>query len=248
MNSNNPLHRELFTGLESVVKEQLRLMMSDVSQVDILDMDWMQAFMRECCLWLAQLVCASWVLSVETIAKKMALICPKCGKPRKCKTRPHDKMSVRLLGCDFEVPKLYFECGHAGCDAPGISITKVLTGLRNGSVSAELELAAAYAASQHSYADASQELEVHHGQRIERTTVRRMALHVEAEAKAFLQQQRDEATSALTYRKHGVRSLILQADGGSVRTGKLVTLRQDDAQDRETLPQTQDVKPRNCHH
>jgi hypothetical protein len=49
-----------------------------------------------------------------------------------------------------------------------------------------------------------------------------MALHVEAEAKLFLEQQRSAATSALACRKHGVRSLIMQADGGSVRTGKLV--------------------------
>jgi hypothetical protein len=86
----------------------------------------------------------------------------------------------------------------------------------------QLELSAAYTASQHSYDEASRELEVHHGQTIERTTVRRMALHIEAEAKVFLEQQRKDATSALACRAHGVERLIVQADGGSVRTGELV--------------------------
>lgn len=238
MDYKTPLQQELFTGLESIVKQQLRLMMSRVSLMHILDKNWLQAFVRQCCLWLAQLVCACWVASVEDIARKMALPCPKCAKPRKCKTRPNAKMTVRLLGCDVEVPKLYFECGQTDCNAPGISITKVLTGLHSGSASAELELAAAYTASQHSYAEASQELEIHHGQSIERTTVRRMALHVEAEAKLFLEQQRSAATSSLACRKHGVRRLIMQADGGSVRTGELVKCEPGDPHYGKKTPKT----------
>jgi len=238
MSDKNPLEQELFAGLEPTVKQQLRQMLPTVSLVQMLDVNWVQSFVRESCLWLAQLVCACWVASVEDIAKQVALACPKCGKTRKCKTRPNAKMTVRLLGCDIEVPKLYFECGHAGCDASGVSMTKVLTGLRSGSASAELELAAAYTASQHSYAEASQELEVHHGQRIERTTVRRMALNVEAEAKLFLEQQREQATSALANRKHGVRSLIVQADGGSVRTGQLVDCEPGDPRFGKTTPKT----------
>lgn len=232
------LQEELFAGLEPIVKQQLRLMMSGVSILQVLDKNWVQAFVRQCGLWFAQLVCECWVACVEDIAKQMALHCPKCGEPRKCKTRPNAKMTVRLLGYEFEVPKLYFECGRSDCDAPGISVTKVLTGLRSGTASAELELAAAYTASQHSYAEASQEIEVHHGQSIERTTVRRMALHVEAEAKVYLQQQRGEATSALASRKHGVRSLIMQADGGSVRTGELTACEPGDPRFGKTTPKT----------
>ena len=238
MKPQNPLEQECFTGLEPIVKQQLRLMMSRVSLMHILDKNWLQAFVRQCFLWLAQLVCACWLAAIEDIAKKMALPCPKCGKPRKCKTRPSAKMTVRLLGCDVEVPKLYFECGQTDCDAPGISITKVLTGLRDGSASAELELAAAYTASQHSYAEASRELEVHHGQSIERTTVRRMALHVEAKAKTFLEQQRSEATSSLASPKYGVRSLIVQSDGGSVRTGELVDCEPGDWRFGKVTPKT----------
>lgn len=242
MKHKNPLEQELFTSLEPIVKEQLRQMLSTVSLVQMLDVNWLQSFVRQCCLWLAQLVCARWVLSIEGLARDMAICCPKCGKTRKCKTRPEAKMTVRLLGCDVEVPKLYFECGQTHCDAPGVSITKVLTGLRSGSASAELELAAAYTASQHSYAEASQELEIHHGQRLERTTVRRMALDVEAEAKLFLEQQRDEATSTLASRKHGVRSLLMQADGGSVRTGQLVDCEPGDPGFGKTTAKTR--KPR----
>jgi hypothetical protein len=65
-----------------------------------------------------------------------------------------------------------------------------------------------------------------------------MALHVEAEAKVFLQQQRDEANFSLASRKHGVRSLIVQADGGSVRTGKLVDCEPGDQRFGKTTPKT----------
>lgn len=238
MKNENPLEQELFAGLEPIVKHSLQVMMSSVPMVQTLDINWLQAFLRQCSVWLSQLVCGCWLARAEEIAKHMALSCPTCGKPRKLKSRPNAKMTLRLLGCEFEMPKLYFECGRADCDAPGISITKVLTGLRSGSVSADLELAAAYAASQHSYGEASQELEVHHGQRIERTSVRRMALHVESEAKIFLQQQRDEATSALANNNHGVRRLIMQADGGSVRTGELVDCEPGDRRFGKTTPKT----------
>lgn len=238
VNCIEPLDQKFFAGLGPVVKPLLQQMMSQVLVVQVLDINWLQSVVRQVCLWLVELVCACWVERVESVCKQMALRCPKCGSPRKCKSRPNAKMNVKLLGCEIEVPKLYFECGHADCDALGVSITKVLTGLRDGSASAELELSAAYTASQHSYAEASRELEVHHGQTIERTTVRRMALHVEAEAKVFLEQQRKDATSALECREHGVERLMVQADGGSVRTGELVNCEPGDRGFGKTTPKT----------
>jgi hypothetical protein len=101
----------------------------------------------------------------------------------------------------------------------------VLTGLRNGDASAEFELRAAFLASQHSYGKASRDLEVHYEQTLERTSLRRMALKVEAHAMVFAEQGRREALErvAAERRTQGPTRLMLQGDGGhDVRTGRLV--------------------------
>lgn len=79
-------------------------------------------------------------------------------------------MTVSVLGLRVSVPKLYLECD---CGEVGVSITRLLTGLSSGAKSAELELMAAYCGAEHSYGKASRDLEVHHGQPVERTAVRR---------------------------------------------------------------------------
>jgi len=138
-------------------------------------------------------------------------------------------MKVWMLGLELKVPKLYMECSH--CDAPGVSITKVLTGLQSGDATMELKLLAAYAASEHSYGKASRDIEVHHGQRIERTGLRRMALEVENLAMEFAEAERVEVLARLEEeaRTEGVQQLMVQADGGSVRTGTLVPCEPGDA-------------------
>jgi hypothetical protein len=120
------------------------------------------------------------------------------------------------------VPKLYLECAH--CCAPGVSITKLLTGLRSGDTSAELRLSAAYLASEHSYGKASRDLGVHYGQAVERTLVRRMALDVEQQAMLLAEDERRQALvqARREVQPKGVERLMLQGDGGSVRTGTLV--------------------------
>jgi len=137
-------------------------------------------------------------------------------------------MKVRVLGIDIAVPKLYLECGH--CQAPGLSVTKVLTGLSNGDASTELKLMVAYSAAEHSYGKASRDHQAHHGQDVERTTVRRIALEVEALAMAFAEQQRVEATERVSAEAKtiGVEQLMMQGDGGSVRTGELVPCEEGD--------------------
>lgn len=87
----------------------------------------------------------------------------------------------------------------------------------------ELKLKAAYSSSQHSYQKASRDLEVHHGQTVERTKVRRLTLEVEREALEFAERSRVEGLRRVGQerRTHGPPVLILEADGGKVRTGAL---------------------------
>jgi hypothetical protein len=163
----------------------------------------------------------AWVQQLEERARQVAGTCPRCGRPRRYKRRADVPMRIALLGATVAVPKPYLECGH--CGAPGVSILRLLTGLGDGAASGELELAAAYCASQHSYGKAAQDLAVHHGQTVERTAVRRMSLAVEVFATTWVEAQRREALARVSgeARVAGVAQLMLQGDGGTVRTGRL---------------------------
>ena len=147
-------------------------------------------------------------------------------------------MQINVLGLQFSVPKLYLECGH--CDAPGVSITRLLTGLHHNDASLELRLVAAFSAAEHSYGRASRDLRVHHGQEVERTAVRRMALAVEEQAKTYAEQQRAADLDRVSgeARLSGVERLMFQGDGGSVRTGKLVPCKPGDAGYGKLTPKT----------
>ena len=104
----------------------------------------------------------------------------------------------------------------------------------------ELKLVAAYSAAEHSYGKASGDIEAHHQQALERTAVRRMALQVEQHAKDFAERQRQVALSSLKgeARKQGVEQLMMQGDGGSVRTGTLVPCEPGDEGYGKLTPKT----------
>jgi hypothetical protein len=89
-----------------------------------------------------------WSVVLERVGKELALTCPCCGRRRKCKRRRGALMELKVLGLEIAVPKLYLECAH--CAAPGLSVTKVLTGLSSGEASVELKLMAAYSAAKDS--------------------------------------------------------------------------------------------------
>jgi hypothetical protein len=190
--------------------------------VHVVSVDWVEAVVRNVVQSLGQGMLEAWTKALESVALEVGSLCPACGQPRKCKRRSRHPMMVRLLGFCIDVPKLYLECGH--CSAPGVSITKLLTGLRSGDASGELRLSAAYLAAEHSYGKASRDLGVHHGQAIERTQVRRLALEVEQEAMVFAEDERRQALAVAggETQPEGVELLMLQGDGGSVRTGTLV--------------------------
>ncbi len=147
--------------------------------------------------------------------------CPCCGHRRKLKWRASQPLRVEVLGFTLELPKPYLECGH--CEAPGVSVVTLLTGLSSGEASVQLKLAAAYCASAKSYGDSRRDIAVHYGQELERTKVRRMALEVEQEAMAFAEAERARQLMRLggEARTVGVPLILTEADGGKVRSGKL---------------------------
>jgi len=199
--------------------------LSNVSLLDLASLDWLQRFVLALLKAVCEAVVEEWKDVLMSAAEELSRQCPRCGKRRKWKWRRKQTMKLSVLGLDFELPKPYVECGH--CDAPGVSMVKLLTGLRSGDSSTELELLAARRGAQDTYGKSAREMEAHHGQSIERTKLRRMALKVEQEAMAFAEDRRArfEQAPVLT---GGADKLLIEADGGSTRTGRLVPCEAED--------------------
>ena len=193
--------------------------------LDLASLDWLQGFLLVLVKAVCEAVVEVWKEVLVSTAEELARQCPRCGQRRKWKWRRKQCMKVSVLGLDFELPKPYVECGH--CDAPGVSVVKLLTGLRSGDSSAELELLAGHCASQASYRKAARNLKAHHGQEVERTKVRRMALKVEGEVVVFVEEQRREA-EARGEAARGPERLLEQADGGMIRSGILEPCQEGD--------------------
>jgi hypothetical protein len=160
---------------------------------------------------------------------ELLLDCPRCGARRKRKWRGSHPLHVEVLGFGLELPKLYLECEHCG-SAGSVSVIKVLTGLASGEASAQLKLAVAHFASQHSYGKARRDLEVHYGQSLERTKLRRLTLEVEKEAMSFAEAERVAQLHRLAAeaRTSGVPLILVEADGGKVRSGTLTPCKPED--------------------
>jgi hypothetical protein len=229
---------QLTAKLRQIVNEEVQTLLRQVNLAELASADWMEQLARSIGGALSEATYEAWTTVLETAARNLGLTCPGCGRPRKCKRRPTDPMEVRFLGIEVVVPKLYLECGH--CEAPGLSVTKVLTGLDSGDASMELKLMVAYSAAEHSYGKASRDHRVHHGQEVERTAVRRMALEVEGLAMQFAEQQRAEAEQRVAgeAKTIGVTQLMMQGDGGSVRTGELVPCEAGDEGHGKKTPKT----------
>jgi hypothetical protein len=219
---------ELVTRLAAFVHSVVTPELQERSLRELCSLDAIEAVARALSRCVLEQVLEAWKKILERAALEVGRTCPGCGHERKCKTRPEHPMRLKLLGLELTVPKLYLECDQ--CEAPGVSITRLLTGLSSGDTSAELELAAAYCAAQHSYGKASRDLEVHYGRPVERTAVRRMALEVEHQALVFAQRQRKEALERISGERKtvGLAQLMLQGDGGTVRTGVLLPCERGD--------------------
>lgn len=162
-----------------------------------------------------------WKQRLLIVCEEMGRTCPGCGKQRRAHWRKNQPMRIDVLGMQIELPKLYLECEH--CEAPGVSIVKLLTGLASGDASEQQKLAAAYSAAEHSYRESSRELEAHTGRTLERTKVRRLALDIEHSAMTYAEDSRIESLARLEQegRVEGLSEILFEADGGKVRTGIL---------------------------
>jgi hypothetical protein len=221
------IETESIARIVDAVKDHARHHFRRLPAPDLVELDGVEAFARELVRQISQSVFEAWTGALEELALSIGRTCPRCSCARKVKRRPGAPMEVCVLGLKVRVPKLYLEC--ASCKV-GVSITRLLTDLSSGEASSELELMAGYRGSQDSYGKASCALEVHHGQPMERTAVRRMALTVESSAVEFAEAQRREMLKQAgeERRREGKVRLMATGDGGTVRTGRLVKCERGD--------------------
>jgi hypothetical protein len=212
---------QLIDDLLPVVKKHVQSFLAGQSVFDVASLTSIQEVAQAGAMAMSQCIFAVWKEQLVRAAEALGSTCPGCGKPRRHRWRSKEPMKLSVLGFEVELPKLYLECNR--CDAPGISIIRALTGLQSGDASEQQKLACAYCAADHSYGSASRDMETHYGQPIERTKVRRMALEIEQSAMAFAEQSRAEALSAIGQEGavEGPAILMLEGDGGKVRTGTL---------------------------
>ena len=220
---------DLITALESCVKEKLLSHLATRPLVEVASLDTIQRVLIALASVLTRALVDAWADVLARLSHSIAGTCPQCGRPRVCRSRSREPLRLQILGQDIELPKLYLACEH--CDAPSVSITRLLTGLSSGDASVELKLVAAYCAAEKSYRAARMDLEVHHGQSVERAKLRRMALEVEKEAIRFAETARKEALARLETerRTQGPERLVVEGDGGTTRTGVLVPCAEGDA-------------------
>ena len=220
---------EWVSRLRDLVADKVRELLRGRPLAELASLDRTEELIRSLMTTLTVASFDVWAGELELAAVTVARACPGCGADRKCKRRKGAPMEIRALGVTVALPKPYLEC--ARCDAPGVSISALLTGLSDGSTSAELELRAGYSASQHSYGKAKRDLAAHYGETLERTKLRRVSLEVEAHAVDFAERARAEALRRIGEERRtvGVATLMLQGDGGIVRTGKLAPCEKGDA-------------------
>jgi hypothetical protein len=220
---------ELTSELESLVKAKLQEDLAGRPLLEVASLTWIQELALEAMRSTSRAVFAAWVAVLMAVVEEVGRECPHCGQRRKLKLRPGAPMELEVLGLRVAVPKPYLECDH--CAGRGLSVLKLVTGLSSGEASIQLKLLAAYSAAKASYSKAQQEMRIHHGQELERTKLRRMALAVEAEAMDWAEGQRQTALErvAREARQEGEAGLIVEGDGGKVRTGALVACAAGDA-------------------
>lgn len=231
------IETESIARVVDAVKDHVRHHLRCLPVHEAVSLDAVEGVARDIARRTSEAVFEAWTVVLEELALATAGTCPGCSCVRKVKRRPGAAMEVCGLGLKVQVPKLYLECD---CGEVGVSITRLLTDLSSGDKSGELKLMAAYRGAEDSYGKASRALEVHHGQPIERTAVRRMALEVEKEALEFAENERREMLKQAgeERRREGKRQLMETGDGGIVRTGTLVKCARGDPGYGKKTPKT----------
>lgn len=231
------IETESIARVVDAVKDHVRHHLRCLPVHEAVSLDAVEGVARDIARRTSEAVFEAWTVVLEEVALATAGTCPGCSRARKVKRRPDAAMEVFVLGLKVQVPKLYLECD---CGEVGVSITRLLTDLSSGDKSGELELMAAHSGAEQSYGKASASLEVHHGEPIERTAVRRMALEVEKEALEFAESERREMLKLAgeERRREGKPRLMATGDGGIVRTGTLVECARGDPGYGKKTPKT----------
>jgi len=211
--------------LVALVKERATTGLLERPTFELASLDWLQGQLLEVVKAVLLGVIAAWKEVLFERAKGLFRECPGCGRARKWRWRRERRLKLSVIGLDFDLDSPIVECEH--CEVRAVNVVKLLTGLRSSDWSTGLELLAGYGGALTTYAQASKDLKVHHGQEIERTKVRRMCLEMEKEGLLFAEQQRQRADNSQLPEK-GADRLVIEADGGSVRTGPYVACREGD--------------------
>ena len=224
----NEFQRELTLDLIFVVKKHLQAYLASQPVTDWASLTTIQEIAQSSERATRECVYEVWKEELVQISEALGMTCPGCGKCRRRRWRSNAPMKLGMLGLELALPKLYLECNHFG--APGVSIIKLLTGLKSGDSSEQQKLMAAYSSAEHSYRKASRDVEAYQGHAVERAKVRRMALEIEASAMEFAERSRKDVLSSMGEEGalEGPAVLILEGDGGKVRTGELEPCEPDD--------------------
>jgi len=211
--------------LTEIVKERTLLALQGADMFELASLDWLQGLLLTILQVVWQGVVEAWKETLFFRARSLLGECPACGKRRKWRWRRSRRLKLSLLGFDFHLPSPQFEC--PACDAPGLAVVSLLTGLRSGATSGELDLRVGREGVLHSYARATDNLKAHHGQEMERTKVRRSTIKLEGHAMEYVEELRRSADKVILP-LDGPHCLIIEADGGSARTGIMVPCEEGD--------------------
>mgnify|MGYP006305542581 CR=1 FL=1 len=143
------MRRILTTEIVDFAKEKIADFLKDLSLVELANIDIIQEYFSKIATMFSRAAFDVWAKALTEIGKEIAWICPQCGHKRKPKLRLQEPMKITVLGLELKIPKVYMECRY--CDAPGIGITRVLTGLLSGATDIEVKLKAAYCGAKESY-------------------------------------------------------------------------------------------------
>jgi hypothetical protein len=161
--------------------------------------------------------------------------CRGCGYRRE---RRRDEIEVDVLGHRVTFPTSYLYCRRCH---QGVNPVRRWLGVEQGGVSLGLERAVTDLTTRMTFGDATNSMDEHHGQTLDRTKAERMTYRVAEQAKEYLGERRAKARDArLSGEGTKEEQLVLTADGGMIPVGELSRPPRD-----EVTPKTPKTSVRN---
>lgn len=212
---------EFVVRVQDALRELIREFLKSLPLADVLSVNWAGVYAINLCKTVCMTFMQVWAELLQQAAVEVGLICPVCEKRRKISWRAKEPLWLDLLFGRLSMRKPYLRCDTENCTGRALSVTHLLSGLRSGSSGPFLKLQAARQGAEQSYGKAARSLEEQPlGGRLQRGKLRRLALEVEDQAVEYQEQRR--RSSALVSDEPADSAaplLVLEGDGGKVRTG-----------------------------